>query len=170
MRAAALALALLLPGAALAEAPYDGYARAVGPCYDGAEDEPMARACIGRAARACIQGAPDGETTVGMMFCLLAERDAWDEILNAEYARARAAARTADQADRGASPQTAVRGDLLLDAQRAWIAFRDANCASAYAVYGAGSMRQIAGAECQMRMTADRTIELRALRQSLGDR
>jgi len=56
----------------------------------------------------------------------------------------------------------------LRDAQRAWIAYRDANCAMEYGLWGAGSMRQIAGADCQMRMTAERMLELRSYRQQLG--
>ena len=52
-----------------------------------------------------------------------------------------------------------------LEAQRAWIAFRDTACALDYAEWGSGSMRNIAWADCRMQMTAERTIELRAMRE-----
>jgi uncharacterized protein YecT (DUF1311 family) len=95
-----------------------------------------------------------------MMFCLLAERDLWDRLLNQEYAAARQRAQAADDAERPYHPEYAQRVTQLRDAQRAWIAFRDAECALQYGAWGAGSMRQIAGADCQMRLTAARTIDL----------
>ncbi|MCW1933331.1 lysozyme inhibitor LprI family protein [Pararhodobacter zhoushanensis] len=158
------ALLILLAAPASAQAPYDSYMNGVPECLASGDN-----ACIGNGAAACFEGAPDGETTVGMMSCLLAERDAWDTLLNAEYQSARAAAATMDDAERDQSPEFAVRADRLREAQRAWIAFRDTNCAMSYAVYGAGSMRQISGADCQMQMTAERTIQLRSLRQMLTE-
>lgn len=163
-----LAILAMIPGPALAEAPYDGFMGGIADCVEAAGGGEAARSCIGTGAGACFEGAPDGQTTFGMMFCLLAERDAWDALLNAEYRRARAAARAMDEAERASSPEYAVRADQLLAAQRAWIAFRDANCAMDYGIYGAGSMSRIAGADCQNRMTAERTLELRAYWQSLG--
>ncbi len=161
--------ALLAAAPALAEAPYDGFMAGIAPCYAAAAGREAAEACIGSGSGACMAGAPDGQTTVGMMFCLLAERDAWDRLLNAEYARARTAAAGADDAERPHFPEFARRAEQLLTAQRAWIAFRDAQCAMEYGVWGAGSMRQIAGADCQLRLTAGRTLDLRDYRQSLGD-
>ncbi len=159
----ALLLALLLPGAALAEAPYDGFMGGVDACF--ASDTP--ESCFGAGAAACFDGAPDGQTTVGMMFCLLAEANAWDRILNAEYAGARAAARAADDIERANFPEYAVRADQVQAAQRAWIAFRDADCAMEYGIWGAGSMRQISGADCQLQMTARRAVDLHGYRQAL---
>lgn len=117
--------------------------------------------CIGIAASVCMETKADGQTTFGMMSCVLAERDGWDVLLNEEYASARAFARRMDEGDAELFPEYAVRADQVRDAQRAWIAFRDANCAMEYGLWGAGSMRQIAGADCQLRMTAERTIALR---------
>lgn len=108
--------------------------------------------CIGDAARQC-QEAPGAATTVGAMECLMAERDVWDEFLNLEYRQTRESL-----------PYAEAQASLLA-AQRAWIAFRDAECKLAYDSYGGGSMRMIAGADCQMRETANRTLELRAMRE-----
>src|SRR5690606_5118972 len=96
------------------------------------------------------------------------ERDVWDRLLNDQYAVARDSARRMDEADRDDFPEFAHRADQLRYAQRAWIAFRDANCAMEYGVWGAGSMRQIAGADCQLRMTAERTLELRLYAEQAG--
>ena len=150
---------MLLAGPALADEPYDSFMAGVPDCLAKGSET-----CIGDGAGACIDGAPDGQTTVGMSFCLMAERDAWDVLLNLEYRAARQGLIDIDEADRAYSPEHAVRADLLRDAQRAWIAFRDAECALQYGLYGAGTMRQIVGADCHMRLTAERTFELRALR------
>ncbi len=160
---------MLLGTPAFAEAPYDGFMGGVAGCYAASAGIEGGRACVGTGSSACFEGAPDGQTTVGMMSCLIAERDAWDVLLNAEYARARNAARAADEAERASMPEYAQRVEQLLTAQRAWIAYRDANCAMEYGAWGGGSMRVIAGADCHLRMTAERTLELRAYRQTLGD-
>ena len=60
-------------------------------------------------------------------------------------------------------PEFANRADSLLAAQRAWIVLRDADCGLEYAMWGSGSMRQIAGAGCRMQRTAERTIYLKFL-------
>lgn len=151
---------LLLASPALAQINYAAFMAPVAACFSTAEDEPMARACIGTGARDCMENAEDGGTTVGMMACLLAERDLWDRLLNQEYAAARARAQAADDAERPYFPEYAVRVTQLRDAQRAWIAFRDAECAMEYGAWGAGSMRQIAGADCLLRLTAGRTLDL----------
>ena len=57
------------------------------------------------------------------------------------------------------------RVEALRDAQRAWIAFRDAECAMEYAAWGTGSIRSIAGADCMMSLTAERTVRLIELRE-----
>ncbi|MCB1345529.1 MAG: DUF1311 domain-containing protein [Methylobacteriaceae bacterium] len=156
----ALAIALVLPVAAWAETPLDRAAAGAVECLEIGD-----RTCIGNAARFCMEATPEGQTTLGMSACLMAERDAWDRLLNEEYARARAESARVDAAD---TPDHAVRAARLRDAQRAWIAYRDANCAVDYALPGGGSLRQITGAHCVLRMTAERSFELRALVRALG--
>ena len=153
MRITALVL-LMLPCAAMADDWL--YAPMVDACFaSGAAD------CIGDAAAQCMADEPDGETTFGMMTCLSAEAQVWDGLLNAEYAKARDFARAMDAEDAEFFPEFAIRADQVQTAQRAWIAFRDANCAMQYGLWGAGSMRRIAGADCRMQMTADQTFALR---------
>ena len=108
-------------------------------------------ACIGAASQRCQQ-EPGGDTTLGIVECVMGEHAAWDAALNREYK----AARAAFQGDPAA--------DSLLAAQRAWIAWRDAECGFQYDRYGGGSMRSIAAANCRMSMTAMRTLDLKALR------
>ena len=102
-----------------------------------------------------------GQSTFGMQNCLIQEMQVWDELLNEAYGDARATAKSLDAADLEIFPEYAVRDTQVRDAQRAWITFRDANCAMDYGLWGSGSMRVIWGAECLLRMTAERTFELR---------
>ena len=125
------------------------------------------QSCVGEAASFCMETTDGGYSTFGMMDCLLKENDVWDEQLNIVYREARAFAKAMDAADKDLFPEYAVRDMQLLEAQRAWIAFRDANCAMEYGVWGAGSMRQIAGADCLLEMTSRRVFELRAYTDAL---
>ncbi|MBN8293878.1 DUF1311 domain-containing protein [Rhodobacter sp. NTK016B] len=159
---------LALGGPAQAEAPYDSYMGRVSDCVVSAASLEDARACIGIGTQACMEGAPDGQTTVGMMQCAQAEAAAWDVLLNAEYQRARDVARQGDTAE--TQPEFQRAAETLLEAQRAWIAYRDANCAMEYAQWGSGSMRMTAGSSCLLDMTAERTLDLRAYAGGFGNR
>jgi uncharacterized protein YecT (DUF1311 family) len=110
-------------------------------------------ACLGAAANAC-QSQPGGQTTLGISECIQAEAAVWDGILNEQYGALMGQVKAAGQG----------LPDALRAAQRAWIAFRDAQCAYAYQVSGGGSIRVIDAANCLMVMTARRTIELRDMR------
>jgi uncharacterized protein YecT (DUF1311 family) len=167
----ALALAVVAASGAAAQ---DGAAQdraappvaAVGACLDAAERDPEAeRACIGAPALACIDADPAAETTVGMTACYAAEADAWDAILNATYAEIVALSAALAAADAAAGGAPIDQEALLRTAQRAWVAFRDADCAQEAAHWGEGSMRQVAGAQCLMARTATRTLELLAKRR-----
>ncbi len=101
----------------------------------------------------------DGGTTFGSVNCLGAEIEIWDAKLNEEYKVTRGFYAGLDGEDDG------QRTEALQKAQRAWIAFRDAECSMEYAAWGKGSIRSIAGADCMMSLTAERTVRLAALRE-----
>lgn len=115
--------------------------------------------CLGQAANDC-QNLPGGSTTLGIVGCIQAETSVWDALLNEEYRATRDAMRAADAAYGGAIDRT----EALLKAQRAWIAFRDADCAAAYARWQDGSIRNVVASNCHMTMTAARAIALRDMR------
>ena len=160
-RAALLAL-LLAPAAApaAAQGAPAADAGAVRACLEGAAPYDAAPACIGAAADAC-QAGPDGASTMGIVACLSSEADAWDAHLNDEYGRLRERLRGAD----AAGPGAISRGDALRDAQRAWIAFRDADCALAHAIWQDGTIRGPVAASCRLEHTARRALALRDLRR-----
>ncbi len=163
-----LALLALLPLAAHAEpqpavAALMPYMDITATCFDASQDTAEASACVGQGSANCMDAEADGQTTVGMMFCTLAEYEAWDDLLNRDYGPLMDAMRQTDAEEEVHFPEFANRAETLRDAQRAWIPYRDGQCALEYALWGAGSMRQIAGASCLLDTTAERTIYLRFL-------
>ena len=91
----------------------------------------------------CMQTA---ETTLDMSNCQGAELKREDARLNSAYKKAKAGLDPAQQAK-------------LLDAQRLWIKYRDANCKVYYSLTG-GTIDQINGASCLLKMTKARADEL----------
>jgi uncharacterized protein YecT (DUF1311 family) len=164
VRAALLAIALAVPASAQEFVP-GPYMEVLAACYGAAGDPEARAACLGEAARICQEEEPQGQTTAGLVTCLGIEADAWDVLLNGEYRLTMDWARAQDTAERAAMPEFAVLEERLRAAQRAWNDFREEECAMRYALWGSGSMRRIAGAECQLRMIGERTLELRALRE-----
>jgi uncharacterized protein YecT (DUF1311 family) len=110
-------------------------------------------ACAGQEANVC-QGLSGGSTTIGIVTCLSAETAVWDAMLNEEYGKARVVFGQIG----GDELQVSLR-----DAQRAWIAFRDAECAMLYQKNIGGTIRSLVSASCKMNMTASRAIALRDL-------
>ncbi|NND17572.1 MAG: DUF1311 domain-containing protein [Silicimonas sp.] len=164
MRAFVLILMLAGPVSATEHGVAD-YGHLLNDCYVSATETEARTACLGMMSTACMDSQDGGHTTLGMTSCLSAEAAVWDGHLNAEYRATRDWARAADEDEATHFPEFAVRAEKLLEAQRAWIAFRDAECALDYAEWGSGSMRNIAYADCMMQMTAERTIELRRMRE-----
>lgn len=84
-------------------------------------------------------------TTVDTIQCVNGLRDEWDARLNAAYRQV--------MESEGKLQKSALR-----DAQRKWIAYRDANCA--YYAGGQGSISRIEAAVCDYALTRDRAREL----------
>jgi uncharacterized protein YecT (DUF1311 family) len=99
------------------------------------------------SAWAGAQGEPGAcnGSTYEMVDCLNAQRAHWDKELTIAYQRAM----------KSATPQART---LLRDAERAWIKYRDANCA--YYAAGEGTIARINAAACLRDMTQKRAQEL----------
>ena len=145
---------LLALGAQAAEAQQVNVGVVEG-CFANTPVGETAPFCLGQAAGACQQAGND--TTVGISMCIQSETAAWDAILNREYQAVRAQFQ-------GRTAQGVPLPNILRDAQRAWIAYRDAECGLAYARWADGTIRSIVGANCLMTMTAQRTLELRDMK------
>ena len=103
--------------------------------------------CIGQYANTCMRLSGDGETNAGMIRCTVGEYEAWDDRLNTAY---------------GAYMQRleAPRDAGLREAQRAWMALRDADCDFAASAYEGGSMQPLVSAGCHRDYAARRTLLL----------
>ena len=93
----------------------------------------------------CLE-SPDGQSTAGMVQCAGAELEVQDRALNAAYRDL-------------SSGMNARQKDNLVKAQRAWIAFRDADCAARYDPDW-GTISTINANMCMLQRTVERTIEL----------
>ncbi len=157
-------MALVQPGLAQEpdQARYDALLQA---CYGAAGSEADRSACMGLVARTCQNDEEGGQTTLGLAMCNHAETQAWDVLLNQEYRATMDWAKGLDVDDQADFPEFSNREKTLRDAQRAWLAFREAECSYAYAQWGAGSMRHISGTDCYAKMTAERTVSLREKRE-----
>jgi uncharacterized protein YecT (DUF1311 family) len=103
--------------------------------------------CIGQYSAACMTLRSDGGTNSGMIRCAVEEYDAWDARLNTAY---------------GAYLQSldAPRDAGLREAQRAWLALRDADCAFEASAFEGSSMQPLVNAGCMTDYAARRTIRL----------
>jgi len=95
-------------------------------------------------------------TTRDMEQCLTIESDKAEAALNQTYQRL---VKRLTQPDTEHENYSEYRKKLL-DAQRAWIKFRDADCDALYALNSAGSMRNIIYLSCKQQRAEQRTKEL----------
>ena len=108
--------------------------------------------CVEAIVRPCL--ARTQETTADMHMCLRRSIGAWDAILNDKY-------------------QTLMRGwenagqpeprDMLRNAQRAWITFRDTACDAQAFLYRGGTLHGLIVGSCIEQHTAIRAIDLMEL-------
>ncbi|WP_374327790.1 lysozyme inhibitor LprI family protein [Paracoccus pantotrophus] len=169
MRPLVLSL-LLAAGPALAQDgpryDADGFAKCIADAEADASAAPGLRSCIGQASTQCM-ATPGGETTVGMVECLGHEAKDWDTLLNGYYERALKAAKAADAelAERGAAADPAP--PALQQAQRHWIAFRDASCRYESLRYQGGTLGGPAAQDCVLRLTAEQALRLRDIAEGM---
>ena len=158
---------LLLPAAVFAQEPDRQWMLDdLRACYGAAEGYDEKQDCETLVSTTCQEVEEGGYSNLGMTSCIQAEYAAWDVLLNEEYRKTIAWAAEMDAFDAENYPDIDKRVDTLRAAQRAWIAYRDAECLNAYALWGPGSMRLPIGAGCLLGETAERTTEIWAKRTS----
>ncbi|MBM3544841.1 MAG: DUF1311 domain-containing protein [Alphaproteobacteria bacterium] len=111
-------------------------------------------ACIGLIAEPCVE-APDANTA-SLVACHMREQTIWDGYLNTWYG----------EAQNKLKGDTAS-GDALKQAQRAWIAFRDAKCAYWEKRYAGGTIVAVLTGDCMRVETGIRALEVRAILDDL---
>jgi len=105
------------------------------------------RDCVGRISDPCLQ-LSGHESTTSMVDCVDTETSVWDGLLNADYQRLFGA--LGDKA-----------AESVRQAERAWIAARDADCKVPYDIYEGGTMARLDAANCVLDHTAERVLQLR---------
>lgn len=106
---------------------------------------------VGLAGSAQANDCANAQTQTQMNVCAGESAKKADAALNATYAQIK----TRLEAD-------ASKVQQLTKAQRAWIAFRDAECDFAGSAAEGGSMQPMIVSACRERMTANRTRDLSA--------
>lgn len=158
MRLALSLLLLVLTGGVAEAQAFEVSQTDVRACYGATPVGVFFPDCLGAASNQC-QNQPGGETTIGTTECIMSEYAAWDVLLNEAYQALRAEWRSREGGLGELSGEELNAS--LRDAQRAWIAFRDAECGLQYDRYRGGTIRSVVGANCLMVMTAQRAITLR---------
>ncbi len=104
----------------------------------------------------------DPQTQVEMNACAARDFEIADRALNAAYREAIADARARDAELDRAADQRPTSEAVLRDAQRAWVAFRDAHCTlQGYNDARGGSMEPMSFNICRASVTRERTAQLR---------
>lgn len=98
-----------------------------------------------------------------MNWCAAQEFRVADEALNLQWSMTSAEMKRRDAAWSEGDDGRPGHFATLLEAQRAWLAYRDAHCRSEAYAFRGGSMEPLMDATCKTAMTQKRTEELQAL-------
>lgn len=107
-----------------------------------------------------IAGCDNPQTTLEMRSCAGAEYETADAALNITYQQVRKSMKALDQ-DLPEAAKGAARS--LLEAQRAWIKFRDASCETEGFLFRGGTMEPVMVLYCKGELTRQRTRQLEYL-------
>lgn len=100
------------------------------------------------------------QTQSDMTICAGLDLADADTALNAQYQVTR---KTLKERDAGVSTELKGGEEALIKAQRAWLSYRDAQCASVGFQARGGSMEPMLVSSCEADLTRKRTAELKAL-------
>ena len=110
--------------------------------------------CIPKFLNLCLE-VPENQSTFGMVSCYQQSEKIWDILLNKYY----------QLLQKNLDPNLQ---QSLKNTQLAWITYKEKTCQFEYDLWGNGSMRHTAAAECLLRETSSRTIELYGIYANSG--
>lgn len=105
----------------------------------------------------------NAETQFAMNQCSSLELGKADKALNKTWSEIRAAVKLIDENNKEYEPDEPSAAENLLKAQRAWIEYRDGQCAAEAAQYAGGSIQPLIRNTCLAGMTNARTEELQQM-------
>ena len=105
----------------------------------------------------------NAQTQADMNLCAAREFEAADAELNRQWTATTARMRALDAEVDGEFDQQPCHFDTLLEGQRAWLKFRDAQCLSESFMARGGSMQPMLASQCRTYLTVLRTEQLRSL-------
>lgn len=130
-------------------------------CLDKAKKtKAEAKSCIGAVQKPCLD-APDGQSTLGMQICTNREAAVWDERLNKAYKAALGAYGKTETTNSNGGK--VVGADIIRDAERAWLGFREKKCAAEGLPMAGGTGAALLIDECYLDETAHQAIWLNSL-------
>lgn len=115
-------------------------------CLASAAEPDDRRSCIGALAEPCTD-EPGGETTGGMVRCLVRERELWTSQVETLTTRLRAR-ESATQIE---------QLDIMLAAHEQWIR---AKCHYSASIFEGGSLARVVASACMRNTTADLALDL----------
>jgi uncharacterized protein YecT (DUF1311 family) len=114
------------------------------------------------AASAVAPGCNSPRSQAEMNRCSAIEYTSTDTAMTRQWRTTYAYMKGRDAADRSRGGGFGYAA-ALLDSQRAWIQFRDRECAIEGGQYAGGSIQPMTQARCKTRLTRERTTQLKAL-------
>jgi uncharacterized protein YecT (DUF1311 family) len=133
---------------------------AIAACLDKAKAaKATSETCVGAVEKPCLD-APEGSSTLGMKMCAGRETAVWDERLNQAYQALLHGDLGQIEALRDGGKRKATGADILRDAQRAWISFRDKKCDAAGLPMEGGTGAGILINECYLQETGRQALWL----------
>jgi uncharacterized protein YecT (DUF1311 family) len=115
--------------------------------------------CIGAVQKPCLD-TPDGQSTLGMRECSNRETAVWDERLNKAY---KAFLDQNGDTDAERNGKTVKGADLIRDAERAWLTFRDKQCDVTGLPMEGGTGAYVLIDDCMLEQTAAHALWLEGI-------
>jgi uncharacterized protein YecT (DUF1311 family) len=118
---------------------------------------------LAQAASSDDLDCDEAQTQAEMNLCAVREYEAADAALNQQWTTTVARMRALDAEVDGEHDKQPGHFETLLEGQRAWLRFRDAQCLSESFMARGGSMQPMLDSQCKTYMTVLRTEQLRSL-------
>ncbi len=139
------------------EAPTAADRSVIDACLANAKKtKALPESCIGAVQKPCLD-APDGQSTFGMKDCSNRETAVWDERLDKAY---KAFLDQNGDIDAVRDGKKVEGADLIRDAERAWLAFRDKQCDVTGLPMEGGSGAGVLIDDCYLEQTAQHALWL----------